>query len=701
MPEVSAGPRQALSPDWPGAVTFRLVKRTPGLAWFAMLLALAGLAALYWGPLGTGFLNDDYLFLEEARSRPLSESLGRLGALGNYYRPLSRQLYFAALSPWGGGQPLVFHVFNFTVFLAVIALLADLLFAVLPAGAALCGLLYFAVLPLQRVALLWVSCSQDLLATGFALASLALHRRGRIRIAALCTLAALASKETAFALPAGLIAWDVLARRLRIGEALRRAVPHAGVALVWLGVLLLMRAHGLAWTLLDFSPAQFAAGTVHGVQSLLGLDSPGELLAGLTAVGPSLLPALCFGALALWIGGADTGAPVPSGSQPPGLTRGFEPASRLIAFSLAWFAAFALVTGPVAHTWSSYYYMPAAAGGALLVGVAARRIDRWMWLGLVAALLWWHAGACAGRTFATRDDRWGWTSHLTSYYFERGADLTRTLASELKHIEPAPENGSRFFFATLPPWAGFQMGNGALVRALYRDPSLESYFYSEYSDSVADGRQCRFLFWNGVALERLYPRLAAPWFQVGGDLILLGRPVGARDAFRRGLSEGGERDDLLYWLGWTELWSGRREAGEAAWRELGAHDDSLQWSKHLRLAHDALVARDSLHARRELAEALHFGIGRPEAHAVLGELLMPSQPKYGMLELTVAVWLKPNDWIARRALALALGDSHLDDGASRELEALKPLYPEWREDPLVARLERRLHGPDSGVARFR
>jgi hypothetical protein len=72
-----------------------------------------------------------------------------------------------------------------------------------------------------------------------------------------------------------------------------------------------------------------------------------------------------------------------------------------------------------------------------------------------------------------------------------------------------------------------------------------------------------------------------------------------------------------------------------------------------------------------------------------------------MLELTVAVWLKPSDWIARRGLALALGDSHLDDGAARELEALKPLYPEWREDPRVARLERRLHGQDSGVARFR
>ena len=680
--------------------------RAPRFAWLAALLALAGLAALYWGPLGTGFLNDDFLFLEESRSRPLSESLARLGALGNYYRPLSRQLYFAALSPWGGAQPLVFHLFNFAVFAGALVLLADLLFAVLPAGAAMCGLLYFAVLPLQRVALLWVSCSQDLLATVFILGSLLLHRRGRIGIAALCTLAALASKETAFALPVALIAWEMLVQRSRISTALRRAAPHGVAALAWIGVLMIMRARGgLSWTFLDFSPTQFAAGIVHGVQSLLGLDSPGDFLAGLASVGPPLLPAPCFGALAIWLPAADRGERVaaPSRAASTASLRGFEPTSRLIAFALAWFAAFALVAGPVAHTWSSYYYMPAAIGGALLVGLATRRIDRWMWLGLVAALLWWHAGACAGRAFAIRGERWGWTSHLTPFYFERGADLTRTLAGELKRIEPAPPRGTRFFFATLPPWAGFQMGNGALIRALYRDPSLESYFYSEYSDSVAGGRPCRFLFWNGIALERLYPRLAAPWFQVGGDLILLGRAAGARDAFRRGLSEGGDRADLLYWLGWTELWTGRRDAGEAAWRQLGAHDDSLQWSKHLRLAHDALDESDSLRARRELAQALHFGIGRPEAHAVLGELLVPNQPKYAMLELTVAVWLKPNDWIARRALALALGNAHLDQSAARELDALKPLYPEWREDPLVAQLERRLNGPDSGapVARFR
>src|SRR5437867_13356659 len=119
---------------------------------------------LYAGPLGTRFLNDDYLFLEEARTRPLGDTLTRLGALGNYYRPLSRQIYFHLLAPVAGGLPLVFHLVNGALFLAALALLADLLLALLPPAGALAGTITFALLPLQRVILTWVSCSQVLMA---------------------------------------------------------------------------------------------------------------------------------------------------------------------------------------------------------------------------------------------------------------------------------------------------------------------------------------------------------------------------------------------------------------------------------------------------------------------------------------------------------------------------------------------------------
>src|SRR5436309_2823878 len=147
-------------------------------AWPALILAVLGLTILYAQPLGTGFLNDDYLLLEEVRSRPLLETVSHLGPLGNYYRPLSRQIYFELLTPIAGGHPVVFHVANYLIFLASLALLADLLRVFLPPAGVMAGCLYFALLPLQRVNLIWVSCSQDLLALALSLASLALFRRG-------------------------------------------------------------------------------------------------------------------------------------------------------------------------------------------------------------------------------------------------------------------------------------------------------------------------------------------------------------------------------------------------------------------------------------------------------------------------------------------------------------------------------------------
>jgi hypothetical protein len=674
------------------------VKSLPRIP-LAVALGMAGLLALYWGCLHVGFLNDDFLFLEEAKARPLGAALARLGALANYYRPLSRQVYFAALTKLSGDSPGLFHAVNFTLFALALALLADLLAATLPPLAVGAGLLYFALLPLQRVTLLWISCAQDLLALVGSLAALALHRRGRTRWAACATFAALASKDVALALPFGLAAWDAIVLGMRGGKLARRLVPQAAALAAWGAVLAIVHVRaGLDYAFLRFAPTQFAAALVHGAQSLLGLDHPSGAFTGLAAIGPAPLALGLLGAAVLALPAPEAGAPRPRVEA--------VDARRLASFALVWFVAFSLVTAPVAHTWSSYYYGVAAVGGALVVALAARRLQRGGALALVAGLLWWHAGMTGSRAFAVRDDPWGWTSHLTSFYFERGASLSTQLARDLRRIEPHPPAGTRFFFATLPPWAGFQMGNGALIRTLYRDASLESHFYSEYSDSIAANRPCRFLYWDGTSFAALYPRIERAWFQVGGDLLLLDRPRGARDAFRRGLVEGGERADLLYWLGWAELWNGDRGQAEAAWRAFGAADDSSAWAAHLAGADRALAGRDSIGARRELMAAVGAGIGRPRTHTRLGELLWrsrgaPALRKYALLELTVGVWLEPDDAAARRALALGLGEARLDAGAARQLAALAALDPGWRRDAELRALAGRLgEGAPEAVARF-
>jgi hypothetical protein len=666
-------------------------------AWPAPLIAALGLAALYAGALRTGFFSDDYIFLEEARTRPLLESLARMGDLGEFYRPLSRQLYFAALTPIAGGAPWVFHAANGALFLAALALLVDLLLALGPLGGAMAGALYFAVLPLQRVALGWVSCSQDLLALVAVLAALALHRRGRRAWAALAALAAIASKEVALPLPLALAAWDRFIGGRRAGQALARAWPAAAVFAAWgLMRLALGGFDSQADTLLRFGPDQFLAGYLHGAQSLLGLDHPAGMLRGLIARGPAPLPLALLAVLALWVPAPRAGSP--PARETPGAAPGHPPPRAVAAFAGAWILMFGFVTGPVAHEWSSYFYALAAVGAAALVALLCRGIDRWLWLALVAVLLWWHAGSTGARAFAVAYRPWVWTSHLTSFYVERAAALSDTLARELKALEPAPPRGTRFFFATLPPWAGFQMGNGALVRSLYRDPTLGSHFYSQYSETTAAERPVRFLYWDGARLQRLYERAPDPLFQVGTDLLLLDRPAGAAHAFRRGLAAGGNPLDHLYWLGWAELWRGDRDAAEGAWRAWGAADDSALWFRQLRGARTALVeARDSIETRRLLMGAIRNGIGRPEAHAVLAQLLEAERPKYAALETKVATWLKPADRLARRELVRELIGARLDDRARVELEALERGDPGARSDPRLAEairaLERRAPAP--------
>jgi hypothetical protein len=660
----------------------RAVKPSGALRWPILAIALVGLTGLYAGPLATGFLNDDYLFLEEAKHRTLSESLVVLGPLGNYFRPISRQIYFETLVPLLGGRPIAFHLFNYALFLGALALLADLLAALLPLAGVLAGLLYFATLPFQGVNLIWVSCAQDLLALVFSLAAVALFRRGRDGLAVAAYLLAIFSKESALPLPLALATWagafpaapSAAGPPPRAGT-LRRMLPFAAVAGAWAAVTLVLRArHPGVAAFLHFGPDRFLAAWVHEIQSLLGLDHPPGMLASLARNGPEPFALACFAAVAILLA-----RPGQSPEAPP------LPAATW-TFGALWLAAFGFVVGPVVATWSSYYYTLAAVGAALLVGAALRRVGSTGWLALAGALLWWHAGGTGVRAFAVADRPWGWTSHLTSFYFQRAAALTDSLGRQLREIEPAPAPDTRFFFATLPSGAGFQMGNGALVRRLYGIPTLESHFYSQFSESTAADHPCRFLYWDGRSLAQLYGPRTDMFFQVGSDLLAFGHLEGARHAFLRGLQAGENPVDHYYWLGWTEFWLGNRRAAEAAWSSFGARDDSLRWWVRMRVARQALNDQgDTLEARRQLAAAIRSGIGRPEAHAVLGELLLATRPKYGLLELKIAATLKPDDWLARRDIVLGLAAERLDPQALTELAALKRVYPGWERDSLLAR----------------
>ncbi|MFI5371932.1 MAG: hypothetical protein ACHQ52_10270 [Candidatus Eisenbacteria bacterium] len=689
------------------------MKPAPRPIWPAVLLLATGLALLYAGALGTGFLNDDHLFLEQARTRPLGASLTTLGPLGNYVRPVSRQLWFAVLTPMAGGNPRVFHAADALVFAGALALLADLLAVFAPPIGVLAGVVYLALLPSTRVLLMWVSCSQDLLALLFTLAALACFRRHRDGWAVALHLLAVFSKEAALPFPVAALAWARLVDREPWPRALRRVTPMTAVTAAWVVATLVIRARAphVAATL-SFAPMNFLAAMVHGVQSLVGLDTPegwAHPFAHLPYAPAALVALALGGAWLAWparraavgasdpggaVGGRPAGAgadPTPAAEMPSATGAGTRPGARIVVpFALVWLMSFALVTGPVASTWSGYFYTLAAVGAALLVALAARALTPLGWTIAVALALWSHGVAVETRAFAVAENPWGWTSHLNAAYFRRAAALTDTLARQLVAREPHPAPGTRFFFATLPPWAGFQMGNGALIRATYRDTSLRSYFYSQFSDSSAGWAPVRVLYWDGRTLGPLYARASEPWFEVGGDLLLFDRPAGAAHAFHRGLAAGGEtRFDLLYWLGWAELFQGRRGDAERAWLDAGLHDDSTAWFNSMRLVRlDLEDRRDTLAARRALADAIMAGPGQPLPHALLGQLMMRTNPKYGLLELSVATWLRPGDRDSQRALAIGFAVQRLDAQAGVLRAGLAAIDPGWRRDTTLAKVAR-------------
>jgi hypothetical protein len=657
--------------------------------WLALALGAVGITALYAGALTTGFLNDDHVFLEQARTRSLLDALLHPGGIANYFRPLSREVYFAVLLHTAGMQPLAFHLVNLAALLVSAWLVFDLLLVLVPPAAAITGTLWMLLLPLIRVDLIWISCSQDLLALLFALTAFALHRRGRDRLAWLAYLAAVLSKQSALPLPAALVAYDVLVAGRAPREAMRRAWPYLAPLAVWaVGEWHVRQVAPVTATVFSFTPGSFAAGYVHMLQSLLGLEAGGAMWSAFQDAGPSVWALAALAPIAFWIPSrAAAAAPDPHTALPA--------AASITRFALLWLALFGLMTGPVASTWSGYYYTLAAVGGSMLVALLARRITRWTFVALVMALLWWHAAASSVPAFAIADAPWGWTGHFTNWYFERGARISSQLRLALLRSEPHPAPDTRFFFATLPGWAGFQMGNGPAIRDAYQDDSLQSFFYSQFSESTAADLPCRFLFWNGVDFEPLYSKARDPFFQVGCDLLLLERPHGARHAFRRGLTAGEDRRDHTYWYGWASLWDGDRAAAEAAWKDFGAADDTTMYVAWLRAARTALEERDTLSARRHLMDAVRAGIGRPEAHAALGELLSGSltsasanpSAKYGLLETRVAAYLNPQDWLARRDLVQGLAAARLDQPARHELQTLEQILPEWRRDSVVVRLD--------------
>ncbi|HVP14364.1 MAG TPA: hypothetical protein VMS88_02400 [Terriglobales bacterium] len=209
------------------------------------ILGALGLLPLLWSgrtpTLGVP-VADDYLFLSRlAFERPL-DLFGPMGA-ANYWRPVSRQLYYLVLGPALLRAPWVAALFAALLLLALYAVLYRLArrgFAPPLAAAIACFPLLSAP---ARVLLDWPSAAQHLLGALFAAWAIERAVAGRLVVSSLAALLAVLSNEAAFlVLPAlPLIGW---ARTRTRNGALRWAAGALVVGALWAAGYAVARTHG-------------------------------------------------------------------------------------------------------------------------------------------------------------------------------------------------------------------------------------------------------------------------------------------------------------------------------------------------------------------------------------------------------------------------------------------------------------------------
>lgn len=323
------------APPRPGPV----VPTAPAWVWPA-LIPLA-LAALLWSvrgaPLGTP-VADDYAFLARLQFQQPLDPFDSMGA-SFYWRPLSRQLYFALVGPWLVAAPWGAAVLHALLLAATAALLYRASRRVTSAPVASAVALAPLLTEGARVLLDWPSAGQHVLAMGFAV--LALDRAlARDRIGApLAALAALLSHEATFPILLVLPAAAGLAARSG-REAARFGALAAAVAIAWAAGYAVAIQHGVAL------PPGAIGGKLAAGWPLAGGLAVGSAL-NLEDLDLALLTALAFAYAALGLAALVL-------VVRPAARHELRRALPVIALGLAWFALGVTPLGALLPDWNAW-----------------------------------------------------------------------------------------------------------------------------------------------------------------------------------------------------------------------------------------------------------------------------------------------------------------------------------------------------------
>ncbi len=680
------------------------------------VLASAVAACLtHAGSLGAPFFADDWLFLDQVRFRSLLHVLASPDPLGNYFRPLGRQLWFWVIARLGGESALVFHGANLACLVAAVVLLALLARRVAGPFAGVVAAAFLAVHYAADVPVLWVSGSQELLSLTLALAALTLYVNGRRAGSAVLMLLALLAKEAVVLAPLAAIAlddtpggWRVRVRRawplglsvaawlgLAAWAMARRGAPGAGVALTPLGpfvapLLLVRVALGLEWQTGALPLTRF---TDPGWASLLAVLVAGAAV-WFSALKPAARPAAkpTARSSARPARGARRTAvptsPVPltsSGAIAPTSVRPRDPAHAVRA-GLVWALAGALPVAAVAPVWSAYYFLFAVAGVGLTLGALVTKLR---WRGPATAVLLVATGFASTQArgleeFATAPASWSGQSHVNRFYLQRGMRVISRCVADLRRQLPRPAARTTFFFAGLPSFAAFQVADGPLVRGVYRDSTLRGYYLSQFTrDKMSRGPWRVFFFdqTSGRLVDRTHER--GVFMSTALGQIMNGR-LDIAEAALEAARENGENDlGRAYLAGLVALDLGDRERARTLFGE--AHEvaggDGVA---ALRRARAQLAQRDSLGALLSVQQGLREDIFDPELHALSADLML-GNVQYaveGEVEAYAARVLAPESAVAWRRWALVLALEN------RQAESIAALDRYFKLAPTAASRDR-------------
>jgi len=624
---------------------------------------LAATVVLHWRALGAPFFTDDYLFLEQVRGRSLWQALFSPDPIGNFLRPVSRQLYFWVVTHLGGERPAVFHGVNLALFLALVAMLFHLTRKLAGTGIAAFAAAFVAFHYATDVPLLWVSGSQDLLATLAALTAIHLHLGGHRVGSAVALGVGLLSKESVVVVP--LVA--VLAETSSDGAwrpAARRAWPLFLVTGIWAAVWLVTApGRPAAAAAMSADLSALLAALWHLVQVSGGLET-GPLQA--TGAGWTMIAVTStVAALAVWLASTRERSAERDDSHDP-LDPPMSP-GRALRLGAGWAVLGALPIAMVAPIWSAYFYLFALCGAAIALGGLAQRWPRWA---RVAAIVVVCIGSLHGRQlagFATGTSAWSRQSHVNAFYLRRAMGTSARFIQEMKAARPSLPPMSTVFFADLPSSVGLQTADGPVLRFAYGDPTLRSYYLTEFSSETSARGP---LFFFAVENDTLRDHTNDPTMLASAaySMMLGERPAAAKSVLELALHRAPDDRVLRYWLAWTQ-WAGGDTASAVRSLALAGMTPGTGPVPELELAKHPVSPGDSARAIAGLLRARSRAGLSPHVHARLAALCLATDPyrQLGVIEAYAYTRLRPRDPDAWRKWASAQLAEHRYEAAVQSL----------------------------------